>query len=264
MTCAATRKPSITLLGWQSTAAVKVSLYVTDEADEVARGAADDAAGVIRGDRRAVVLFAVGESPVALYNELAERRRTGTLDTSRMRAVQLDEYLGIGPDDERAFFGWLDREVLRPLAVARDRTITLRGDAPDIERECRRYERAIVDAGGLDLAILGLGTNGHLGFNEPPSEPDAPTRAVDLSEDTIESNARYWGGRERVPRRAITAGMGVLLRARRTVLVVTGAAKHAILHRALEGPIGADVPASYLRTIANVSVYCDRAAWEGE
>lgn len=242
----------------------KVALFVTDEVDEVARGAADDASEVIRQDPRAVVLFAAGESPVGLYHELAERRHSGTLDTSRLRAVQLDEYWGIREDDERALLARLEREVLHPLAIPRERTITLRGAAPDAQRECERYERAIREARGLDLAILGLGTNGHLGFNEPPSDMNTSTRVVGLRDDTIESNARHCGGRERVPRRAITAGMRVLLAARRTVLVVRGASKHDVLHRTLEGEITPEVPASYLRTAENVRVYCDRAAWDGE
>lgn len=211
----------------------------------------------------ATVLFAVGESPVALYAELARRRRSGELDTTRVRAIQLDEYLGVGPDNERAFFGWLRQEVLGPLAIPPERTIPLRGDAADIDAECRRYERAVDDAGGIELAILGLGTNGHLGFNEPPSARDAPTRVVDLAGATIESNARYWGSRDRVPRRAVTAGMLVLLAARRTILVVTGRSKHAALTSALLGPATPDVPASYLRDAPDVRVYADRAAWEG-
>jgi len=218
---------------------------------------------VIAAHPDATVLFAVGESPVALYAELARRRRSGELDTSRIRAVQLDEYLGVGPADERAFFGWLRREVLVPLAIPAERTIALRGDAPDAEAECRRYERAVDEAGGIDLAILGVGTNGHLGFNEPPSPRGAPTRVVDLADATIESSTRYWGSRDRVPRRGITAGMRVLLAARRTILVVTGRAKHAVLGGALLGPVGPDVPASYLREIPGVHVYADRAAWEG-
>lgn len=241
----------------------KVQVFVTDEPEEVARGAADDASEVIRADKRATVLFAVGESPIGLYTELAERRRSGTIDTSRIRAVQLDEYVGVPAEDERSFQGWLVREVLVPLGIPRERTIALRGDAPDPAAECRRYEEAVARAGGLDLAILGLGHNGHLGFNEPPSGPDAKTRVVDLADGTIEANARYWGDRDRVPRRAITAGMRVLLAARHTILVVTGESKHAILHEALEGEITPDVPASYLRTILGVHVYADRAAWEG-
>lgn len=239
----------------------KVQVFVTDEAEEVARGAADEAADLMRADKRASVLFAVGESPMGLYTELAERRKSGTIDTSRIRAVQLDEYLGVSADDERSFHGWLSREVLVPLAIGIDRTIALRGDAPDPAAECRRYDEAVARAGGLDLAILGLGQNGHLGFNEPPSGADAPTRVVDLAELTIEANARYWGDRDRVPRRAITAGMPVLLGARRTILVVTGETKRAILHDVLKGPITPDVPASYLRTIEHVRVYADRDAW---
>jgi glucosamine-6-phosphate deaminase len=241
-----------------------VQVFVTDEPEEVARGAADDAAELMRADKRATILFAVGESPIGLYTELAERRRSGTIDTSRIRAVQLDEYVGVPAADERSLHRWLGREVLVPLSIPRERTIALRGDAADPVAECRRYDEAVARAGGLDLAILGLGHNGHLGSNEPPSGPDAPTRVVDLADGTIEANARYWGDADRVPRRAITAGMRVLLAARRTILVVTGETKRAILHEVLQGPVTPDVPASYLRTITGVHVYVDRAAWEGD
>lgn len=240
-----------------------VEVLVADEVDEVARGAASDAAEVLARRPDAAVMFAVGESPLALYADLAERRRRGDLDTSRMRAVQLDEYLGVGPDDERAFRAWLERDVIGPLAISQDRVVDLRGDARDVRAECDRYERAVSDAGGIDLAILGLGTNGHLGFNEPPSAADAPTRAVDLTAESIEANARYWGGRGRVPARAITAGMRVILAARETILVVTGERKRPALRASLEGPVTPEVPASYLRTIPGVRVYADRAAWEG-
>ena len=204
----------------------------------------------------------MGETPSPLYAELAERRARGTLDTSRLMAVQLDEYAGLAEDDERAFFRWLEREVLGPLAIPPAHTVRLRGDSVDLATECRRYDAKIARRGGLDLAVLGLGTNGHLGFNEPPSGADAPTREVALSEDTVAANARYWGGVEQVPHRAVTAGMRVLLRARRTLLLVTGEAKHEILRRTLDGEVGPDVPASYLRTIDGVSLHCDRSAWE--
>lgn len=239
----------------------RIAVFAGDTAAEVARGAADEAAELLRAHKRATVLFAVGESPGGLYEELAERRRAGTIDTSRIRAVQLDEYLGLSAADERSLHGWLAREILVPLGIPAERTIALRGDAADPAAECRRYEALLREAGGIDLAILGLGHNGHLGFNEPPSGPDAPTRVVELAAATIAANARYWGDRERVPRRAITAGMRVLLRARRTILVVTGQSKRAILEATLKGEVGPDVPASYLRTIPGVRVYADRAAW---
>src|SRR5205807_8145018 len=118
-------------------------------------------------------------------------------------------------------------------------------------------------AGGYDLSVLGLGPNGHLGFNEPPCDAEVPTRMVELTEASIESNTHYWGGRERVPRRAVTAGMAQLLAARQTLLVVSGAHKREILLRAVIGPITPDVPASYLQQVANVTVLADRAAWSG-
>lgn len=239
-----------------------LEVIVADDPDSVARGAAADVVEVIRRRRESAILFAVGESPVGLYADLAERRRSGELDTLGVRAVQLDEYTGVAPDDDRAFFRWLERDVLVPLAIAADRTLPLRGDAADMDVECERYELAIREAGGIDLAILGLGTNGHLGFNEPPSSADAPTRVVDLAEESVAANARYWGGRDRVPHRAVTAGMGVILGARETILVVTGERKGPALRATLEGAIGPSVPASYLRTIAGVRVYADRAAWE--
>lgn len=241
----------------------KVQVFVADGPEEVARGAAADVAEVVGRIPSAAILFAVGETPGPLYAELAARRSAAELDTTGIRAVQLDEYVGVRPTDERAFFGWLEREVLGPLAIGPERTVGLRGDAADLAAECERYEQAVRDAGGIDLAILGLGLNGHLGFNEPPSAADAPTRVVDLAEPTLEASAGYWGDRGLVPARGITAGMRVLLAARETILVVTGERKRDILRSALRGPVTPEVPASLLRTIDRVRVYADRAAWEG-
>jgi glucosamine-6-phosphate deaminase len=241
----------------------QIELYVTDEPDEVARGAAADVLEVVRRTPGAAILFAVGDSTSPLYAELAEHRRTGALDASAMRAVQLDEYVGVAPADAHSLFRWLEREVTGPLAITPERIVDLRGDAADLDAECERYELAVRDVGGIDLAVLGLGLNGHLGFNEPPSAADAPTRTVKLTEQSLATSAGYWGGRERVPRVAVTAGMRVILAARDIVLVVTGERKSAILHRALDGEISPEVPASFLREHPRVRVYADRAAWEG-
>jgi glucosamine-6-phosphate deaminase len=138
--------------------------------------------------------------------------------------------------------------------------VRLPGDAPDPKAVCAAYERAVEAAGGIDLAVLGLGPNGHLGFNEPPSDPRSPTRIVDLTEESVESNARYWGGRERVPRQALTAGMSVMLAARHILLVASGERKADILQRALQGPVTAAVPASYLQQAPHVTVIADHAA----
>jgi glucosamine-6-phosphate deaminase len=209
----------------------------------------------------ASVVPATGDTPMGLYAELVEMRARGELDASRLRVFQLDEYLDVGPDDSRSLHGWLMRSFVLPLGIPGANVMRLRGDVDDVEAACAAYERAVEEAGGFDLAILGLGPNGHLGFNEPPSVPGAPTRLVDLTEASVESNARYWGGRHRVPRGAVTAGMARLLTARHVLLVVSGAHKSDILRRTLTGPPTPEVPASLLQQAADVTVLADQAAW---
>lgn len=182
------------------------------------------------------------------------------MDTSRLTVFQLDEYLDVTADDSRSLYGWAKSALLDPLGIPDRNMVRLPGDTRDPEASCRAYAAAVRERGGIDLAVLGLGPNGHLGFNEPPSPPDAPTRPVDLTESSIESSSRYWGGRERVPRRALTAGMAELLAARHVVLLVAGAAKREILRRALWEPATPLVPASYLQGAPRVTVIADAAA----
>lgn len=238
-----------------------MQLVITDDAAALYRAGADLIADVITANPTATLIVPTGETPMGVYRELAARRRRGELDTSRLRVFQLDGYLGLAPDDRRSLYGWMKRSFLDPLGVPDANVVRLPGDAPDPEAACRAYDAAVRAAGGIDLSILGLGPNGHLGFNEPPSNPTMPTRVVDLAPESVASNARYWGESEQVPRRALTAGMTVLLAARRTLLLVLGEHKREILRRAIEGPPSPDVPASYLREAGNVTVIADTAAW---
>jgi len=239
-------------------------VIVVEDDRELGRRGADVVAGVLAAIPAAWVAVATGRSPLGMYAELADRRRTGLVDASAITAVQLDEYLGVAPDDGPSLFGWMRRSFLEPLGVDADRVVKLPLDG-DIEAGCAAFDRTIAGHGGLDLAILGLGMNGHLGFNEPPADADAPTRVVRLSSTTLDDNAHYWGAGDRVPETAVTVGLRQLLDARRVLLVVSGTGKHAILRRALEGPVGSDVPASFLqRAGADVIVIADRTAWEGE
>jgi glucosamine-6-phosphate deaminase len=234
---------------------------VVEDADQLDRTGADLVTEAIAAIPTASVVAATGRTPMGLYAELAARRRSGLVDATAITAFQLDEYLGLEEDDRRSLFGWMRRSFLEPLGVADDRVVRLPLDG-DLDAAFSAFDRAIEARGGLDLAILGLGANGHLGFNEPPSSPEAPTRMVELSPVTIEANARYWGDAADVPTEAVTMGMGQLLSARTIVLVVSGASKRTIVHEALEGPIGPEVPASFLReTDADVTVIVDHAAW---
>jgi glucosamine-6-phosphate deaminase len=238
-------------------------LITTDDYDGLSRAAADEVAAVLTANPSATLLLATGETPMGLYRELARRWAAGEINTSSLRVAQLDEYLDVLEDDRRSLYRWLRESVLLPLGISEDRVARLRGHRDDPEAACRAFDEAVRAWGGIDLSVLGLGPNGHLGFNEPPADADAPTRMVALTDESIESNARYWGGRDQVPARALTAGMSLLLAARRTLLVVSGERKRAILRRAVDGPLTPEVPASYLRRAPHVTVIADRAAWPG-
>src|SRR5690349_369147 len=188
-----------------------MDLIIVDNYEALSQAGADWFAEAIIAQPDASIVLATGESPMGVYRELAERRSRGRIDASRLRVFQLDAYVGLDPEDQRSLFGWMRRSFLAPLGVSESNTVRLAGDAPDLEQACRDYEDDVRQAGGFDLSILGLGPNGHLGFNEPPAPPDAPTRLVDLRPESIRSNARYWGGEDQVPRQALTCGMDLLL-----------------------------------------------------
>lgn len=237
---------------------------VVDDYQALSRAAADHIAACVAANPTAAVVLATGSTPMGAYQELAVRRQAGTFDATRLHVFQLDAYLSIAPDDRRSLYRWMAESFLNPQGLAPANVVRLPGDAADPLAACRAYDSAVDAAGGFELSVLGLGPNGHLGFNEPPADPQSQTRVVDLTEESIASNARYWGGRDDVPRQALTAGMAQLLAARQTLLLVSGAHKHEILRRAVEGSPTAEVPASYLQNAADVTVLADRAAWYGE
>lgn len=235
-------------------------LITTKDGPELAELGADLLAARISANPTLNVVPATGRTPQGIYERLAHRVRKNELDASRLRVFQLDEYLGLGPDDPRLLRDWMLRSFVRPLGIPKDNVICLLGDAAEPDAACRAYDRAVTEAGGYDLAVLGLGPNGHLAFNEPPADPTSNSRAVTLTEESILSNGVYWGGRNRVPRRALTAGMAPILAARNIVLVVSGAHKREVAHRTLHGPITPALPASFLQTSPNVTVLIDEPA----
>lgn len=207
------------------------------------------------------IIMPTGETPRGFYVALARLHQRGAFDVSRLRIFQLDEYVGLAPDNPRSFAGWLRRALLDPLGIDNTRVVRFRSDAADLDAACRAYDRALQVAGGADIVVLGLGRNGHLGFNEPPADASAPTRVVRLSEETISSNERYWDNQAVTPARAITCGMANILAARHKLLQVSGAHKRDILRRALTGSVTPATPATYLQKSDHVTVCADLAAW---
>jgi glucosamine-6-phosphate deaminase len=231
--------------------------------DLMSQSAARIMADAIRRKPDLSMLVATGNTPIDSYRHLAKLVNDENIDASGIIAVQLDEYLGIGPEDPRSLFGWMDRDFIRPLGIDNERVIRFDAIAEDPQSAIDSYDRMVEAIGGIDLAVLGLGPNGHLGFNEPPSFADSPTRIVDLTPESIASNSRYWGDDAVVPTRAFTAGMTTILAARQILLVTSGSHKCQILRKTIRGPVTELVPSSLLQTVSEkVTVLADDGAWE--
>ena len=239
-----------------------MDLVVADNYEALSRKAADWLLARISTDQMGLSVFATGNTPMRAYAMVCADFPAGDVARRRapLRTVTLDEYLGVAPDDPRSLYGWLRRGLLDGIGVPDDQVIRFDPNATDPEADCRRVDRAVVDAGGIGVQVLGLGPNGHLGFNEPGSAFDSPARTVDLTPESIASNAVYWGGVDQVPHRAVTLGLGALRQARETLLLVSGEAKSQALRAALHGPIDPAMPASILRQMKSVTIVADKAA----
>jgi glucosamine-6-phosphate deaminase len=237
-----------------------MNIRVTQPGAEFVRVAADAICAAVQRTPDAALVVATGNTPMGVYRELATRRARGLFDPSSLRIFQLDEYLGVSDDDPRSLYGWMKRSFLDPLGIDASRVERLEADGAGAGEVCAAYDDAVAEAGGIDLSILGLGLNGHLGYNEPPVDPDAPTREVTLTAASVASGVAYWGSEEKVPRLALTAGMSVLLSARSTLLLVSGAHKRGILCRVLDEAETPEVPASFLRRARGVTILADADA----
>lgn len=206
-----------------------------------------------------LVSFPTGSTPQDTYKELIARYADRRDIWDNMRYLCLDDYAGLPEDDERLFKNWLGQMLLDPLDIKH--RILFNSAATDTDDEAANMQDYLDENGPVDVMILGLGGNGHLAFNEPDSAFDSPTRLVDLAQDTIESNARYWGGDiSRVPHQGYTLGLGDIMKAKKVFLLVTGEGKADILDKAMNGEITEAVPASILQNHPNVTIIADKSA----
>ena len=233
---------------------------ITKDYADMSRVAADWVVAAINAKPDSTIVFPTGKTPEGMYHELIARHQAGAFDPNRLRVFVLDEYVGVTHDDYRSLYGWLQRTLFQPLGISAAQVTPLPGDAADPAAACREYHSQLVAAGGLDLAILGLGPNGHIGYNDPPADATATTRVLNLSESSLATCAKDWGGRDQLLPQALTIGMDLLLAAKQKLLIVSGAHKRDILQQSLQGPVTPEVPASYLQQAANVTVIADAAA----
>ncbi len=225
--------------------------------DDVGRVAASVVASFVRENPHGVLGVATGGSPMALYASLAELRAEGVVATDQLTLAALDEYVGLDPADPRSYRSYVWQHIAEPWGVAAERVHVPAGSSED---DADEYERVLARL-RVGLQIVGIGRNGHIGFNEPGSNPTSRTRIVTLDDDTRRANAPYFGGDvHAVPTRAMTQGIASILAAESIILVAQGAAKAEALRAALQGPVTSAVPASFLQTHPDVTVVADSAA----
>jgi glucosamine-6-phosphate deaminase len=239
------------------------SLRITPFPDErtLARTLAAEIAGAVRANPRLVLGLPTGRTPIRLYRELSALHAHGELDLSQATTFNLDEFVGIDHSHPGSYRTFMEQHLFSRVNLAPERIHFLNGAASDLQEECRRYEAEITAAGGIDLQILGIGTNGHIGFNEPARALVARTHLVTLKGETRRSNAGLFGGDvDQVPREALSMGMVTILHARRIILIATGKSKARCVDRMVNGPITPKLPASFLQLHRHVNLMVDEAA----
>jgi glucosamine-6-phosphate deaminase len=238
-----------------------VKLHIFPTPADAARALAREIAAAVAHQPALVLGLPTGRTPIPLYSALVSLYRRGSADFSRVTTFNLDEFVGVPPSDRRSYRAFMNRHLFDRVNVDRRRIHFLDGTAADLQRECVRYERAIRRAGGIDLLILGLGANGHIGFNEPGATLFARTHRARLAAPTRRANAALFGHTlAAVPREGLSMGMATILEARRIVLLATGKGKARSVRRAIGGPVTERVPASFLQLHSDVDVWLDRDA----
>lgn len=229
--------------------------------DEVSREAARIVAGAVRSKPNIVLGLATGSTPLGLYKELVALHRAGSLDFSRATSFNLDEYLGLAPSHPQSFHYFMHQNLFSQVNLPLERAHVPDGTiAGNYESYCASYEQGIKSAGGIDLQVLGIGRNGHVGFNEPTSSLASRTRVKALTRETIEDNRHVFANESEMPKCAITMGIGTILDSRRVLLLACGRSKAAAVAKAIEGPITSSVSASALQMHPDVTFIIDEEA----
>lgn len=235
-------------------------IIVAKDYKDMSRKAANIISAQIITKPNCVLGLATGSSPIGTYDQLVEWYEKGDLDFSQVSSVNLDEYRGLDHDHDQSYYYFMHEHLFDRVNINPANTNVPDGTEPDAEKECRRYEELIASYGGVDLQLLGLGHNGHIGFNEPAPAFDKETHCVDLTESTIEANKRFFASADDVPRQAYTMGIGTIMKAKKILVVVSGEDKAEIVAKAFGGDVTPEVPASILQFHPDVTVVVDEAA----
>lgn len=237
-----------------------MKIICTENYEKMSRNAANiiSAQVIIKPD--CVLGLATGSTPLGVYKQLIKWFDKGDIDFSKVKTVNLDEYYGLNKDDSQSYAYFMNQNLFNHININKDNTNIPDGLAINSEEECLRYNKVIKDLGGIDLQLLGVGHNGHIGFNEPDEAFEKETHFVMLSQKTVDANSRFFDNPEDVPKRAITMGIKSIMNARKILLIASGEDKSDILHKMVTGKIEPSVPASILQLHNDVTIVADKAA----
>lgn len=238
-----------------------MKIYETKDYEAMSRKAAEIIAAQVVTKPDCVLGLATGSTPIGIYSLLSRWCAGGHVSFSGVSTVNLDEYLGLDGGHVQSYRYFMQTNLFEHIDVPAEHTHLPSGTAPDPEAECRRYEELIASLGGADLQLLGLGHNGHIGFNEPGGAFVLSTHVVDLTESTIRANSRLFSHIDEVPRQALTMGVGAIMGAKRILMAVSGADKAEAVYQAFAGPVTPQVPASILQLHPDVILVGDQAAF---
>ncbi|MBE7037484.1 MAG: glucosamine-6-phosphate deaminase [Ruminococcaceae bacterium] len=208
-----------------------------------------------------VLGLATGLTPVGMYNILSDMNKKGEIDFSKVKSFNLDEYYKIAPDNEQSYHYFMEKNLFSKVNIKRENTHILDGLSENPEEECERFDKLIQEKGGIDLQILGIGRNGHIGFNEPDKELYSNTHLTPLTQSTIEANSVFFESEDEMPKSALTMGMSSILKSKRIIIMANGESKKDAVARLLSGKISTDLPASLLNIHPDVILICDKAAY---
>jgi glucosamine-6-phosphate deaminase len=229
--------------------------------EEMSAAAADIFAKQINIKKDSVLGLATGSTPIGMYQRLIEMNKSGIIDFSKIKSVNLDEYYPISPSNHQSYRYFMNTNLFDHININKDNTYVPDGSAEDPDAECVRYEEVVHSLGGIDIQILGIGQNGHIGFNEPEEELYLATHKTSLTESTLEANARFFSEDETMPNSALTMGMGTIFSAKKIILLVSGKSKREVFKQLLTDRISTSCPATLLKLHPNVTVLCDSEAY---
>ena len=237
-----------------------MKIYKVTDYNEMSRKAANIIFSQVTMKPDCVLGLATGSTPIGTYEQLVNQYETGNLDFSEVKTVNLDEYRGLESSNEQSYAYFMQEHLFNHVNIKPENTHLPDGQNPDSDKECSRYEALVRSLGGQDLQVLGLGHNGHIGFNEPEDIFEKETHCVDLSGSTIEANKRFFASVNEVPTQAYTMGIGTILQAKKIIVLVSGKEKAAIVRDAFFGPVTPLVPASVLQLHEDVIIIGDEEA----